>query len=148
MLSPGKRQPFRDGSGRLELTHHIASPANPLTARTAVNRVWLHHLGEGLVATPDDLGTMSGTPSHPELLDSLAARFVESGWSLKKPHKLIVLSSADRQVQTNGQTFFLFLDSFSFLRFPAIGQTSWSPGNRAANGQTISTFFESISTIP
>lgn len=97
VLSPGKRQPFRDDSGWLELTHHIASPLNPLIARTAVNRVWMQHLGEGLVATPDDLGTMSGTPSHPKLLDYLATRFVESGWSLKKLHKLIVLSAAYRQ---------------------------------------------------
>ena len=97
MLSPGKRQHFRDGSGRLELVHHIASPSNPLTARTAVNRVWMQHFGEGLVATPDDLGPMSGTPSHPELIDSLAARFVERGWSLNKPHKLVVLSGAYRQ---------------------------------------------------
>jgi hypothetical protein len=96
-LSSGKRQPFREGSGRLELAHHIASASNPLTARTAVNRVWMHHLGEGLVATPDDLGAMSEKPSHPELLDYLSASFVEGGWSLKKLHKLVVLSATYRQ---------------------------------------------------
>lgn len=96
-LSNGKREPFRQGSGRLELARHISSAANPLTARTVVNRVWMHHFGEGLVNTPDDLGNMSEKPSHPELLDFLAARFVESGWSLKKLHKLIVLSATYRQ---------------------------------------------------
>ncbi len=57
----------------------------------------MHHFGEGLVSTPDDLGNMSEKPSHPELLDYLASRFVEDGWSLKKLHKLIVLSAAYRQ---------------------------------------------------
>ena len=97
VLSSGKREPFRQGSGRLELARHIASPANPLTARTVVNRVWMHHFGEGLVNSPDDLGNMSEEPSHPELLDFLAARFVESGWSLKELHRLIVLSATYRQ---------------------------------------------------
>lgn len=96
-LTAGKRQPYRHGSGRLDLAHDIASAANPLTARTIVNRVWMHHFGEGLVNTPDDLGNMSEKPSHPELLDFLAARFVESGWSLKKLHKLILLSATYRQ---------------------------------------------------
>lgn len=96
-LSSGKRQPFRQGSGRLELARNIASAQNPLTARTIVNRVWMHHFGEALVSTPDDLGNMSEKPSHPELLDFLAASFIESGWSLKKLHKLIVLSATYRQ---------------------------------------------------
>ncbi len=96
-LSQGKRRPFTQGSGRLEFAKQIASPTNPLTARTVVNRVWMHHFGEGLVSTPDDLGNMSEKPSHPELLDYLASRFVEDGWSLKKLHKLIVLSAAYRQ---------------------------------------------------
>lgn len=96
-ISMGKRQPYRQGSGRLDLANDIASATNPLTARTIVNRVWMHHFGEGLVNTPDDLGNMSEMPSHPELLDFLAARFVESGWSLKKLHKLILLSATYRQ---------------------------------------------------
>lgn len=97
ILSGGRREPFRDGSGRLELARAIASPANPLTARVWVNRVWLHHFGRPLVATPSDFGLRSDPPSHPELLDWLARRFVEGGWSTKNLHRLIVLSSAYRQ---------------------------------------------------
>ena len=93
VLSPGgKAEPFKIGSGRYELAKAIASPNNPLTARVAVNRVWMHHFGEGFVPTPDDLGTMSEKPTHPELLDYLASYFVESGWSLKKLHRLILNS--------------------------------------------------------
>jgi hypothetical protein len=92
VVSGDTRQPFKDGSGRLELARAIASPDNPLTARVLVNRLWLHHFGAGLVTTPSDFGVRSEPPSHPELLDWLAARFVEDGWSLKKLHKLIVLS--------------------------------------------------------
>ncbi len=92
VLAGAKRQPFKDGSGRLELARAIASPENPLTARVIVNRLWLHHFGTGLVTTPSDFGVRSEPPSHPELLDWLAARLVEDGWSLKKLHKLIVLS--------------------------------------------------------
>ena len=93
ILSPGgKPAPFTDGSGRLELARDIASPANPLTARVIVNRVWMYHFGEGFVPTPDNLGTQSEAPSHPELLDYLANYFIQSGWSLKKLHRLIMLS--------------------------------------------------------
>ncbi|MHA3775051.1 PSD1 and planctomycete cytochrome C domain-containing protein [Verrucomicrobiota bacterium sgz303538] len=92
VLSDGKPQPFRQGSGRLELAQSIANPKNPLTARVIVNRVWMHHFGQGFVRTPDDLGTQSEAPSHPELLDYLAVWFMEQGWSLKKLHKLIMLS--------------------------------------------------------
>jgi len=70
----------------------IANPKNPLTARVVVNRVWMHHFGQGFVRTPDDLGTQSEAPSHPELLDYLSAWFMEQGWSLKKLHKLVMLS--------------------------------------------------------
>jgi len=88
----GKPKPFTDGSGRLELARDIASPTNPLTARVMVNRVWMYHFGEGIVPTPDNLGTQSEAPSHPELLDYLANYFIQSGWSLKKLHRLIMLS--------------------------------------------------------
>jgi hypothetical protein len=93
----GDRQPFKEGSGRLELARAIAEAGNPLTARVLVNRVWLHHFGQGLVSTPSDFGLRSDPPSHPELLDWLAARFVENGWSLKRLHKLIVLSRVYQQ---------------------------------------------------
>ena len=78
---------FSQGSGRLELARAIASPENPLTARVMVNRVWEHHFGRGLVATPSNFGRMGERPSHPALLDHLASRFVASGWSLKALHR-------------------------------------------------------------
>ncbi|MDZ4687353.1 MAG: PSD1 and planctomycete cytochrome C domain-containing protein [Planctomycetaceae bacterium] len=89
--------PFATGSGRLELARAIIDPANPLTARVWVNRVWQHHFGNGLVATPSDFGVRAETPSHPELLDWLAAQLVQSGWSTKALHRLIVLSNAYQQ---------------------------------------------------
>ena len=94
VLSPvGKPTPFaKDNSGRLDLAHCIATKTNPLTARVLVNRVWMHHFGEGFVPTPDDLGTQSEPPSHPELLDFLASYFMENGWSMKKLHRAIMLS--------------------------------------------------------
>jgi hypothetical protein len=96
ILAPN-RQPFHDGSGRLELARAIADPKNPLTARVLVNRVWAHHFGRGLVTTPSDFGLRSDPPSHPELLDWLADRFVADGWSIKKLHRRIVLSSTYSQ---------------------------------------------------
>jgi Protein of unknown function (DUF1553)/Protein of unknown function (DUF1549)/Planctomycete cytochrome C len=88
---------FKDGSGRLELARAIASKSNPLTARVMINRIWLHHFGEGIVRTPDDFGTRGDTPSHPELLDYLASQFMDDGWSVKKIHRLIMLSSVYQQ---------------------------------------------------
>ncbi len=94
VLTGPDRKPFTDGSGRLELAKAIADPNNPLTARVLVNRVWGWHFGKGLVATPSDFGLRSDPPTHPELLDWLADRFVRDGWSVKKLHKLILLSDA------------------------------------------------------
>ena len=82
------------GSGRLQLGQWLASPKNPLTARVFVNRVWQWHFGEGLVRTPSNWGLMGEKPSHPELLDYLAARFIEDGWSVKALHRRIMLSNA------------------------------------------------------
>ena len=92
ILGGQKLPPDEKGSGRLELAEWIAGPRNPLTARVLVNRVWQWHFGRGIVATPDDFGARGEPPSHPELLDYLASRFIESGWSIKKLHKLILLS--------------------------------------------------------
>ena len=97
LLAGEKRQSFQHGSGRLELANAIIDPANPLTARVMVNRVWAHHFGSGLVTTPSDFGTRADPPSHPELLDWLATRFIEEDWSLKKLHRWILLSSTFRQ---------------------------------------------------
>lgn len=80
------------GSGRLELANWIADSANPLTARVMVNRIWQYHFGNGIVPTPSDFGKQGRTPTHPELLDFLAARFVEGGWSIKDMHRLIMRS--------------------------------------------------------
>ena len=81
---------------RTQLARWIADPANPLTPRVAVNRLWLHHFGEGLCRTPDNFGVMGTAPTHPELLDWLAADFVEHGWQAKRLHKMILMSSAYR----------------------------------------------------
>src|SRR5262249_29470225 len=80
----------------LELARAIASKDNPLTARVMVNRIWMHHFGRGIVNTPSNFGTLGERPSHPELLDYLAARFVADGWSVKKLHREIVLSATYR----------------------------------------------------
>ena len=93
ILSPGTRPTFQQGSGRLQLAQAIASPRCPLTARVMVNRVWQGHFGEGFVPTPDDLGNQSLPPTHPELLDWLSAQFMQDGWSIKKLHRLILLSN-------------------------------------------------------
>ncbi|WP_435011446.1 PSD1 and planctomycete cytochrome C domain-containing protein [Tundrisphaera lichenicola] len=97
VLSGGEAKPFTDGSGRLELARAIASPENPLTARVMVNRIWHEHFGVGLVSTPSDFGARGELPSHPELLDFLARRFMESGWSVKALHRLILLSNTYQQ---------------------------------------------------
>jgi hypothetical protein len=103
------RKPFQKGSGRLELAQAIASRDNPLTARVIVNRVWLYHLGAGLVRTPSDLGLRSDPPTHPLLLDYLATYFIDVGWSLKKLHRLILLSNTYQQ-SSDGEGRFAQLD--------------------------------------
>ena len=87
----------KTGSGRLDLANWIASKSNPLTARVMVNRIWLHHFGKGLVKSPNDFGTRGIAPTHPELLDWLAAEFVASGWSIKAMHRTLMLSATYRQ---------------------------------------------------
>ena len=92
-------EPVREGSTgrRSALAMWLTDPSNPLTARVMVNRIWHHHFGRGIVATPSDFGMMGERPTHPELLDWLAAEFVDSGWSVKHMHRLIMLSSTYRQ---------------------------------------------------
>lgn len=89
--------PGSQSSGRrLALAEWIASPVNPLTARVMVNRIWQHHFGRGIVRTTTDFGRAGTPPTNPKLLDWLGVEFIESGWSLKKMHKMILLSSAYR----------------------------------------------------
>jgi hypothetical protein len=94
VLSADPSPVFRQGSGRLELARAFTREGGPLAARVIVNRVWKQHFGEGLVATPSDFGSQGSRPSHPELLDDLAARFVARGWSLEWLHREILLSAA------------------------------------------------------
>ena len=97
VLSDGKRKPFSNGSGRLEMAQAIAASDNPLTARVMVNRVWMHLFGQGLVDTPSDFGVRAELPSHPELLDYLASEFVSNGWSVKRLIRSILLSNTYQQ---------------------------------------------------
>ncbi len=124
LIAGTHRQPFQEGSGRLELARSIVGKDNPLTARVLANRVWLHHFGDGLVSTPDDFGVRSEPPSHPELLDWLASEFMEPSvpaealsrsavdpgsslphfnpspavpWSIKHLHRLMMLSATYQQ---------------------------------------------------
>lgn len=93
ILSDGPPKPFSKGSGRMELAEAIANANNPLFARVMVNRIWLNHFGQGIVRTPSNFGQVGARPTHPQLLDYLAARFVESGWSIKAMHREMVLSA-------------------------------------------------------
>ncbi len=102
-------KPFSDGSGRLELARAITDPANPLTARVMVNRVWAWHFGTGLVRTPSDFGLRTDAPVHRDLIDWLAARFVADGWSVKKLQRLIMLSASYQQ-SANGTPAAIRLD--------------------------------------
>jgi len=101
VLSTDEPEKFHDGSGRRELAEAIASPNNPLTARVMINRLWQHHFGRGLVGTPSNFGSLGEQPTHPELLDYLAVRFVELGWSIKAIHRELMLS-ATYQLSSSG----------------------------------------------
>ena len=98
-------KPFSKGSGRLELAESIASKQNPLTARVMVNRLWQWHFGDGIVRTTSNFGVLGEKPSHPELLDYLAAKFMESGWSMKAMHREILLSAVYQQGNAENPVF-------------------------------------------
>ena len=101
VLTAGKLKPFQSGSGRLELARALFSDGHPLVARVIVNRIWEQHFGQGLVRTPSNFGTQGQRPSHPGLLDDLAAGFVAHDWSLKWLHREIVVSATFRQSSHN-----------------------------------------------
>ena len=101
VLTAGKLKPFQNGSGRLELARALFDDGHPLVARVIVNRIWEQHFGHGLVRTPSNFGTQGQLPSHPGLLDDLAARFVSHDWSLKWLHREIVGSATYRQSSHN-----------------------------------------------
>jgi hypothetical protein len=94
-------QPQFSGSGRLQLAEWLTQPENPLPKRVIVNRIWQWHFGEGLVRTPDNFGKMGERPTHPELLDFLAAKFSASGSSVKAMHRLLMLSSSYQMATEN-----------------------------------------------
>jgi hypothetical protein len=94
VLARDKQPLIEQGSGRLELAEWLADPANPLPARVMVNRIWQGHFGQGIVRTPNNFGIVGERPTHPELLEWLAREFIFQGWSVKKMHRLIMLSSA------------------------------------------------------
>ncbi|HMJ88854.1 MAG TPA: PSD1 and planctomycete cytochrome C domain-containing protein, partial [Candidatus Acidoferrum sp.] len=105
VIAGPNRPEFKNGSGRLELAGSIANKNNPLTPRVMINRIWQHHFGEGFVSTPDDFGTMSEAPSHPELLDYLSMQFINNGWSIKKIHKQIMMSAVYQQSSANNPRY-------------------------------------------
>lgn len=106
VLSPGEPRPLQTGSGRADLADAILDEAAPLAARVIVNRVWLAHFGRGLVDTPSNFGFLGAEPSHPELLEFLAARFVDNGWSIKWLHREILRSATYRQASGYSETNF------------------------------------------
>jgi hypothetical protein len=89
------------GSGRLELAQWLTRTDNPLTARVMVNRIWQYHFGRGLVKTPNDFGVRGVPPTHPELLDHLARQFMQSGWSVKAMHRLVMRSATYQQASAD-----------------------------------------------
>jgi hypothetical protein len=121
VLTNGKRVPFKEGSGRRELAAAIVDPKNPLTARVLVNRAWQWRFGKGLVESPSDFGLRSPPPSHPELLDHMARRFVEDGWSVKRLHRQMLgshvyqISSSPSQAQAARD-----VDNRLLTRFPRL----------------------------
>jgi hypothetical protein len=117
VLAGDKQPAITKGSGRMELAHWIASEKNPLTGRVMVNRIWQYHFGEGIVRTPSNFGKLGERPTHPELLDYLAKRFVDSGWSVKQMHREIMLSATYQQASgASDETLKLDPDNRLFSR--------------------------------
>jgi hypothetical protein len=97
ILAGTQQKRIDSGSGRLELARWLTGPDNPLTARVMVNRIWQYHFGTGIVRTPSNYGKLGERPTHPELLDHLARKFIQSGWSIKQMHRYLTLSATYQQ---------------------------------------------------
>lgn len=149
-------EPFKKGSGRLELAELIASRDNPLTARVFVNRVWGHLFGDGLVRTPSDFGLRSDTPTHRDVLDHLAVSFMEDGWSVKRLIRSIVMSSVYRQssdiraaaVERDPENLLLWRAERRRLDFEAMRDSILSAGgqlDRTVGGESVQIANESPS---
>lgn len=110
---------FEKGSGRLELAERIASKDNPLTPRVIVNRIWQGHFGEGIVRTTSNFGRLGEQPSHPELLDYLASKFMEQNWSMKAMHREIMLSSTYQMASGNVEGENRLMEQFPVRRLDA-----------------------------
>jgi hypothetical protein len=110
---------FEKGSGRLDLAEKIAAKDNPLTPRVMVNRIWQGHFGEGIVRSTSNFGRLGEKPSHPELLDYLATKFMEQNWSMKAMHREIMLSSVYQQATGNIEGENRLLEQFPSRRLDA-----------------------------
>jgi len=120
ILASGRQPPITEGSGRRELANWLADPANPLTARVMANRIWQWHFGEGIVRTSSNFGKAGERPTNPELLDHLAASFVEGGWSVKSMHRLLMLSNTYRMSSLpSPEALERDADNTRLSRFPA-----------------------------
>ena len=141
VLSRNEPTTFTTGSGRLELARAMFRDSSPLVARVIVNRIWRHHFGRGLVETPSNFGTLGQRPTHPELLDELAARFIESGWSLKWLHREILNSSTYQQAsQVDPAQIAADPDNMWLSRMPRrrLEIEAWRDNMLSASGQLVS----------
>ena len=133
----GRPRRFTTGSGRLELAQALIEDAAPLTARVLVNRVWKHHFGRGLVDTPSEFGNLGEAPTHPELLDDLAARFIEHGWSIKWLHREILGSATWQQASQAPDSERLDPENKLYARMPRrrLDWESWRDALLSASGR-------------
>lgn len=134
--------PSTEPRNRLGLARWLVSPSNPLTARVFVNRQWALFMGQGLVATPEDFGSQGERPSHPDLLDWLASRFIESGWDIKGLHRTIVESATYRQTsRIHGQKLEIDPENRLYARGPRYRLPSWMIRDQAlaASGLLVDT---------
>lgn len=135
---PGPPKEAKTSQRRLQWARWIVDPRNPLAARVAVNRLWQHHFGAGLVRTPDNFGFTGRPPTHPDLLDWLAAELVEGGWRMKRLHKLLVLSEAYRQASSRP-------DDKAYRSRDADNSQWWRAGRRRLDAESIRDAMLSVS---